>query len=180
MEMNKPPETFTTTRLLLRPPRMSDAPAIFSKYAQDLEATRYLVWRPSKNIQETEEFLKRYVAGWGIDSDFPWAITLKENGELIGMTGLRINWFKADLGYVLGRPWWGHGYATEAVRPIVDWALSQPSIYRVWAMCDVDNLASARVLEKVGMSREGVLRRSQMHPNVSDEPRDSYCYAIVK
>jgi len=47
-------------------------------------------------------------------------------------------------------------------------------------MCDVDNLASARVLEKVGMSREGVLRRSTMHPNASDEPRDSYCYAIVK
>jgi RimJ/RimL family protein N-acetyltransferase len=174
------PETFATPRLLLRPPRMSDALAIFSNYAQDSEATRYLIWRPHKNIHETEEFLDRYAADRGMDGDFPWAITLTAGGELIGMVGLRIRGFKADLGYVLGRPWWGRGYATEAVRPIVDWALSQPSVYRVWAMCDVDNLASARVLEKVGMSREGIMRRSQMHPNVSDEPRDSYCYAIVK
>ena len=174
------PETFSTTRLLLRPPRMSDASAIYSNYARDSEATRYLIWRPHKHIQETEEFLKRSVAGWGTDNDFPWAITLKDSDELIGMVGLRINEFKADLGYVIGQPWWGQGYATEAVQAIVDWALAQPSIYRVWAMCDVDNLASARVLEKVGMIREGVLRRSTSHPNVSDEPRDSYCYAIVK
>lgn len=178
--MIRAPETFATTRLLLRPPRLSDAPAIHSNYAQDPEATRYLVWRPHKDIHETEEFVARCVAVWGTDADFPWAITLKESGELIGMVGLRINDFKADLGYVIARPWWGRGYATEAVRPIVDWALSQPNIYRVWAMCDVDNVASAHVLEKVGMSREGILRRSTMHPNVSDEPRDSYCYAIVK
>lgn len=177
--MSKPPETFITLRLLLRPPRLSDAQSIFSNYAKDLETTRYLIWRPHKKIHETEEFLTR-VAVWGADDDFSWAVTLKDSGELIGMVGLRINEFKADLGYVLGRQWWGRGYATEAVQSIVDWALSQPGIYRVWAMCDVDNLASARVLEKVGMSREGVLRRSTMHPNVSEEPRDSYCYAIVK
>ena len=70
--------------------------------------------------------------------------------------------------------------AAEALRPIVEWSLAQPGIFRVWALCDVDNAASARVLEKVGMRREGLLRRNTMHPNVSDEPRDSYCYAIVK
>jgi RimJ/RimL family protein N-acetyltransferase len=85
-----------------------------------------------------------------------------------------------DLGYVLERASWGKGYMTEAVRFLVDWAVSQPSIYRVWATCDVTNLASAHVLEKVGMQREGVLRRWIMHPNLSEEPRDCYCYALVK
>ncbi len=69
---------------------------------------------------------------------------------------------------------------TEAVKAIVDWVLKQESIHRVWAFCDVENLASARVLEKVGMQREGVLRRWMIHPNVSDEPRDCYCYAITR
>ena len=69
---------------------------------------------------------------------------------------------------------------TEAARVIVDWVLKQEGIYRVWAFCDVENLASARVLEKVGMQKEGVLRRWMIHPNVSDEPRDCYCYAITR
>ena len=68
----------------------------------------------------------------------------------------------------------------EALKSVVEWALAQPEIYRVWATCDVDNVASARVLERAGMGREGVLRRWLVHPNLSDEPRDCLCYSIVK
>ena len=178
--MVRPPETFTTKRLILRPPRVSDANAIFFNYAQHSEATRYLIWRPHTDTHETETFLRHCEMVWRKNLEFPWAITLQDTGELIGMVGLRINDFKADVGYVVGPAWWRRGYATEALQTVVDWALSQPSIFRVWAMVDVDNPASARVLEKVGMKREGILRRSTLHPNVSDEPRDSYCYAIVK
>jgi ribosomal-protein-alanine N-acetyltransferase len=69
---------------------------------------------------------------------------------------------------------------TEALTPIVEWALAQPRIFRVWATCDIENRRSARVLEKVGMQFEGVLRRYVVHPNVSDEPRDALLYARVK
>jgi RimJ/RimL family protein N-acetyltransferase len=68
----------------------------------------------------------------------------------------------------------------EAARAIVDWGLSQNAIFRIWALCDVDNLASARVMEKIGMEKEGILRRCIIHPNVSDDPRDVYCYSMVK
>ena len=176
----KPPETFVTDRLRLRLPALSDADAIFNTYATDPEVTRYMIWQPHKSIEETNSFLARCAEGWLMRNEFPWAITLKESGELIGMLGLRIREFKADVGYCLARKFWGKGFAAEAATAIVNWALAQPQIFRVWAMCDVDNLASARVLEKVGMTREGIMRRSQMHPGVSDEPRDSYCYAIVK
>src|SRR5215831_19227433 len=69
---------------------------------------------------------------------------------------------------------------TEAVKSIVDWALKQREIYRVWSVCDVDNVGSARVMEKVGMQKEGILRRWSVHPSISPEPRDAYCYAITK
>ncbi|HLL76107.1 MAG TPA: GNAT family N-acetyltransferase [Pyrinomonadaceae bacterium] len=176
----RPPEIFETERLLLRVPRPSDAQAIFEGYARDAEVVRYLVWRPHNDIGETEQFLERCAQGWASGDEFPWAVTLKEGGDLVGMMGLRLRGFKADVGYVFARRWWGRGFAAEALRPVVGWALSQPAVFRVWALCDVDNAASARVLEKVGMTREGLLRRNTLHPNVSDEPRDSYCYAVVK
>jgi RimJ/RimL family protein N-acetyltransferase len=58
--------------------------------------------------------------------------------------------------------------------------MDQPTVYRVWAACDIDNIASARLLESVGMQLEGTLRRWLVHPNVSDSPRDCLCYAIVQ
>jgi RimJ/RimL family protein N-acetyltransferase len=96
------------------------------------------------------------------------------------MIEIRVNDFKADVGYALSPRFWGEGVATEALSSLVEWASAQSSIYRIWAVCDVDNLASSRVLEKVGMQREGLLRRYTMHPNISAEPRDCYCYAIAK
>ena len=65
---------------------------------------------------------------------------------------------------------------TEALTAVTVWALSQPSVFRIGAVCDVDNIGSARVLEKSGFVREGLLRRWLVHPNISDEPRDCYSY----
>ena len=164
---------------MLRQPTLDDARAIFETYAQDTEVTRFLTWRPHSTIGETRDFLQSRLDAWRKQSGFTWAITLLDQ-KLIGAIALRVRDFKADAGYVIARPFWNQGYATEALQAIVDWALAQPQIHRVWAVCDVDNRASARVLEKVGMAREGVLRRWIMHPNISDKPRDCLCYAIVK
>jgi [ribosomal protein S5]-alanine N-acetyltransferase len=176
----KPPERIETERLVLRIPSVADAEAIFDSYAQDARVTRYLTWRPHKHLQETKDFLADCVAAWTKDERFPFVVSTKESGEIAGMIEIRLNRFKADVGYVLSAEFWGKGFATEALRSLVEWALSQDSIYRVWALCDADNLASARVLEKAGMQREGLLRRQIIHPNISDEPRDCYCYAIAK
>jgi [ribosomal protein S5]-alanine N-acetyltransferase len=179
-ENMKPPEHVETKRLVLRVPSLADAETIFNSYAQETEVLRFLTWRPHRNIEETKGFLVDCAAAWKGGARFPYVITLGESGKVIGMIEIRINVFKADVGYVLSRQYWGGGMATEALRALVEWALSQESIHRVWALCDVENLASARVLEKVGMQREGLLRRQILHPNISDEPRDCYCYAAVK
>ena len=176
----RPPEIIETPRLTLRPPMTTDAEAIFTGYSHDVEVAKYMTWRPHENVEETRNYVQRCISVWEDDCAYPWIILRKEDGRLIGMIESRVGKFSMDIGYVLARAYWGRGYMPEAARSVVDWGLSQDGIFRVWASCDVDNLASARVMEKIGMRREGILRRWVIHPNISDKPRDAYCYSIVK
>jgi len=175
-----PPDSITTERLLLRFPVIEDAEAIFQEYAQDREVTRYLLWRPHQSLNDTMEFLTKCFFVLREKIAYPYGITLRETGKLIGMIELRIDAPRADLGFVLSRSYWNRGYMTEAVKALVSWALDQKDIFRVWARCDIENAASTRVLEKCGMEREGILRRWAVLPNISSEPRDCYTYAKVK
>ena len=176
----KPPEHIETERLILRKPRPEDANAMFTGWAQDAEVTRYLTWRPHKSIEESHEIIKRCLQLWDGEEDHPYMLTLKERDHPIGMLALHPDGFKIALGYVLAKPHWGRGYMTEASLAAIDLAFRQKGIYRVFATTDVENIGSQRVLEKAGMTREGLLRRYIMHPNVSDEPRDCYMFAVVK
>ena len=176
----KPPEAIRTEHLLLRKARADDAPVIFETYARDPEVTRYLVWTPHQSVQETYQFLIACEELWRTGKDFAYAITFKKDDSLIGMFGLHPMKMKVEVGYALARPYWGKSYMTEVLCAVIDWAFTQPDIYRVQAICDVENIASARVMEKAGMSREGLLRRYVLHPNISDVPRDSFMYAIVR
>lgn len=176
----KPPEQFETKRLLLRPPQRKDAEAIFSAYAQDHEVVRYLPWLPHASVENTRSFVQWSMEAWSGEHRFPWVITCKESKTLLGMIELRPHDFHASLGYVLARAYWNQGIMSEAVQVLVDWALAQPPIYRVWAICDQENIGSARVMEKVGMQQEGLMRRGVIHPNLSLAPRDCWLYAKVK
>jgi [ribosomal protein S5]-alanine N-acetyltransferase len=174
------PNQIETERLRLRPPQLTDAETIFNSYAQDLEVTRYLRWSPHKNISETVGYLQRTMEAREQGSSLPYAIELKENGDFVGVIEIRFDDFKANVGYVIARKHWGKGFTAEALRALIELAMARPEIYRVWAVCDVQNTASARVMEKAGMQREGILRRYILHPNVSSEPGDCFCYAITK
>jgi len=160
-------------------PTLQDAEAIFSGYAQDAEVTRYLTWQPHKDIEKTKAFLRSSIAAWMQGTEFGWVISIPPDDLAIGMIGLRISGFKANFGYVLARTYWGQGIMPEALRAIIDWAGKQSQILRLWAVCDVENPASARVMEKVGLQKEGVLRNWMLHPNRSAEPRDCLCYAKI-
>jgi [ribosomal protein S5]-alanine N-acetyltransferase len=175
-----PPHMIETARLRLRGARESDAEAIFAAYGQDHDVTMYLAWRPSGRIEETREHLRLTVKACEEGRALQWVILRNEDERLLGMIGGRIDGHKVELGYVLAKAYWNKGYMTEAVRAVVEWTLAQPEIFRVWAVCDVENPASARVMEKAAMKREGVLRRWSLHPTRSAEPRDCYSYAITK
>ena len=176
----KMPERIETARLVLRQPRIDDARAIFAGWAQDQEVTRFLTWQPHQTVEQTENFIQSCISVWKHGTRFPYMIILKENDHIIGMIDPRIEGAKVGLGYVAARAYWGKGYVPEATRMIIEWAFQQSSIYRVYATTDTENVASQRVLEKVGMQCEGILRKYIVHPNVSDVPRDSYMYAIIK
>jgi RimJ/RimL family protein N-acetyltransferase len=178
--MVKPERTWETRRLLARPAAVSDAAAVFEHYACDPAVAKYMTWRPHRSIDETNEFLRRCEQVWVDGSAFPWSLWLKDSGEFAGLVEIRVRGNSIDVGYALSQRWWRQGLMTEALTWVVKWALVQPEIFRVWATCDVDNVASARVLERVGMEREGVLRRWLVHPNLSATPRDALCYSIVK
>jgi RimJ/RimL family protein N-acetyltransferase len=171
-----PPETLTTARLILRKPRVQDAPLIFAAYAQDPDVTRYLTFRPHRDLNDTHEAIGRFLEQWHTGKSYCWLIFRKDRQDLMGAIAAGEDQ-GINLGYLLARPFWGQGFMSEALGAIVAWAFSIPSIFRVWAVCDLENEASARLLERNGFHKEGVLRRWSLHPNVSDIPRDCYCYA---
>lgn len=178
--MINPPKTLKTERLRLRKAKLSDAEAIFRQYAQDPEVTKYVSWRAHSDVEETRDYMRMCLLAWDVGKAFHWVIERLEDKQVIGMIIARVDKEKWELGYVLARKYWGRGYMTESLKGLIAWALKQKNIFRIWAVCDVDNAASARVMEKAGMQREGILRRWSVHPNISPEPRDSSCYAIVK
>jgi ribosomal-protein-alanine N-acetyltransferase len=175
-----PPETFESERLQLRKPVLADAEEIFRQYAQDAEVTKYLTWLPYGKVDETRAFIRTCLAMWQEGGSYHWTLVRKDDGQLLGMINARVDGHKWELGYVLARRYWGIGYMTEAVKRLIDTAFNDAAVYRVWAVCDVDNVASARVMEKAGMQREGLLRRWSVHPTCSAEPRDSFCYSIIR
>ena len=173
------PDTVETPRLHLRRPVPTDAERIFQTYAQDVEVTRYLEWLPHTSVETTKKFVAVCHDRWTSQIAFPYVITRKD-GELPGMIEVHPNGHRANFGYVLGRMYWGHGLMPEAIAAIVKLTMGHPAIYRMQATCDVENKASARALEKSGFSREGLLRKYIIHPNISPEPRDSLLYALTK
>ena len=178
--MIRPEPTWQTERLTARPALQTDAQVLFDEYATDPEVAAYMTWRPHRSIAETRAFLQRCEHVWLDGSAFPWTLWMKETGELAGLIEARVRRPAMDIGYALVRRRWRQGLMSEAVEAVIRWAFSQPEIFRVWATCDMENVASARLLEHVGMQREGVLRRWIVHPNISETPRDCFCYAIVK
>jgi [ribosomal protein S5]-alanine N-acetyltransferase len=174
------PEPWSTDRLTLRPVRLGDAEAI-SAYASDPEVTKYLVFAPHRSLADADEFLRMAVernSTMGASRTF--LIERKADGIAIGSFDVRPEDGRVEIGYAIARRFWNQGYATEALREALALLLAEPRIYRVEAYHDMDNPASGRVMEKAGMSREGVLRNHSVHPNVSTEPRDMILYAAVK
>lgn len=109
----------------------------------------------------------------------PFAIERPGRG-VIGAVGLEVEseHGRAELGYWVGRPYWGRGYATEACSRVLDYGFQVLNLRRVFARHVVENPASGRVLEKLGMTREGVLRQHDLHRG--ERPVDMLIYGILR
>ncbi|NBU20652.1 N-acetyltransferase [bacterium] len=151
------------------------------EYACDYEVVKYETWGPNTEAQ-TKEFLS-YAIKARQESPrqvYEFAVVLRDTGALIGACGIRIK-DKAnragDIGYTLRKDHWGQGLGTEVAKALVQFGFNQLKLHRIWATCHVNNKASARVLEKAGMQREGILRKNILQRG---EWRDSYLYAVLE
>jgi RimJ/RimL family protein N-acetyltransferase len=170
-----------TDRLLLREFVQEDWEAVH-RYASDPEVTRYTVWGPNTDEAETRAFLAQALAAQRTQPrpDFHFAVLLKQENRLIGSCSVAFSHVpsrEAELGYNYERASWGKGYATEAARAMLAFSFGELGQHRIWATCDPANVGSMRVLEKIGMQREGYLRE---HRWMKGHWRDSLLYAILE
>lgn len=168
-----------TNRLKLRPIHEGDSEIIFEKWTQDEDVSKYMTWTPHKKIQETEQFIMVCSDGWSQNS-YTWIIETKNTGKVIGCFAARLEKHKVDIGYLIIKSEWSKGYMTEVITAFITEAFKNEKINRIWAVCDVENIASKGVLEKAGMECEGILKSWLVHPNMSLQPRDCHCLSIVK
>jgi [ribosomal protein S5]-alanine N-acetyltransferase len=170
------PETLETQRLSLRPWRFDDVDAVLA-YATDEEWARYLPVPQPYEHQHAVEFVARQILT--DHSQHPsWAILFE--GVVIGGINIRFNFSRrlAGLGYSTARPVWDRGIATEAAAAVISAAFEvHRDLNRIEATADVRNLASQRVLEKLGMLREGTTRQNRV---VRGEVVDEAYYGLLR
>ena len=161
---NKGTKTIETHRLILRPFRVEDAPAMFRNWAHDSAVTEYLTWQPHVSEQVTAELLAAWEKRTAEDpSCYQWAIELKRIGEPIGsISAMHVNESveSAEIGWCIGRPWWGQGIMPEAGAAVFAYLFDEVGLNRIAARHDIRNPKSGRVMQKLGMTREGLLRQA--------------------
>jgi len=139
--------------------------------------TRLMDWKTHSDLSMSQEFIQATEAEWNRGSQHQWAITRQDTGQVIGAVACGELSHRVSIGYVLARPEWNMGFATEAADALVQLVELVPGVARIWATCDTENLASAKVLEKCGLIKEGILRNWSFRPNLEGAVRDSYVYA---
>lgn len=167
-------------RLLLRELEARDWAAVHA-YAADAEVARYMPWGPNSPA-ETHDFLRRAASHRRERPrrHYDFAVVLNADTRLIGAGGLHVSapeLSEAFIGYALNRAFWGQGYATETARGLLAFGFEQLGLHRIFAVCDPANAASARVLEKSGMRREGHLREHRWQKGAW---QDSLLYALLR
>lgn|SRR5262245_51477390 len=173
----KAPRRLETARIVLAAPTAADAAAIFERYASDPEVTHYLGWPRHHSVAETQAFLTFSAAEWERWPAGPYLIRARSDRCLLGGTGLSFE--RADqavTGYVLAKDAWGQGYATEALRAMVDVARAV-GVARIYALCHPQHRASSRVLEKCGFTRDTTWSKQVEFPNLAPGSlQDALCY----
>jgi ribosomal-protein-alanine N-acetyltransferase len=167
-------------RLVLRRPGPADAASILDRYAADPAVTKFLSWPRHRTVEDSHAFVHCSDEVWSATLAGPYLVWDRK-GELLGSTGLNVETpWRAATGFVLARAAWGQGYATEVAAAMVALA-ALIGLARLYALCHVENRASARVLQKTGFTFEGVLHSHTTFPNLDPtRPCDVECWAHVQ
>jgi RimJ/RimL family protein N-acetyltransferase len=143
--------TLETDRLSLRAFREADV-APFFELSQDPDVVRYVGERTVPTLQETWRAVAAWLGHWALRGYGQWAIEERDSGRLIGRAGIinPADWPGPEVGYLLGRAWWGHGYATEAARAAMSWGFRELGFEELISLIDPANAASIAVATRLG------------------------------
>lgn len=166
-----------TKRLILQPVRMVDAKAFFD-HASIPEVAKNAGFLP-KSISETRKYIRRSISEWrkAKPERMTVSILLKSKRTWIGSVELR--WLQdgvGEIGFFIHPNFWNKGYATEAANAILRWAFNRGGAHRMQGSCWTRNAASIRVLQKLGLQKEGTLRG---YAKVNDELQDDFLFAAT-
>lgn len=173
------PPRLETEHLLLRMIDRRDRDDMYD-YSSREDVTRYLLWSPHPSVDYTGGYIRSVVKHYRIGDFYDWAIVSKSDAHMIGTIGFtRLDMTNrvGELGYVVNPKYKGHGFATEAGRSILRFGFEQLGLNRIEARYMVENHASGRVMEKLGMSLEGVARCAMLVKGVC---RDIAVCAITR
>ncbi len=148
-----------TERLHLRKARLGDEYSMYKNYTTDPEMTKYVGWKPHKSVEETRvSFVEKRLNSYADDS-YRWVICEKGSDDVIGSIDVAgmFGFQTVEAGYALARMHWNKGYTTEALKAVIDY-MFEIGVHRVQAKHNVKNVGSGRVMEKAGMTKEGILR----------------------
>lgn len=167
-----------TNRLILREVEKNDVDDIHA-YASDPILTTHLTWDAHRTLRDTQDFIQFAFKQYEKNSVGPWAIIWKETNHVIGTIDLVWNkkHYSAELAYAISREFWRQGIGTEAVKKIIDFGFKKMELERIQARCVTDNIASYRLMEKIGMTYEGTLRKSMFRKGKQE---DIKMYAILR
>lgn len=165
-------------RIFMRCPKVDDISYI-KAYASSAEiAQNTFVPHPYPDDAATD-FVEIAKEGWDNDTDFVFAIIEKSSQQLVGVMGIHPTekHGRAEVGYWLGKPFWGQGYATQALRQLIQFGFEQLDLNRIQAGHFPENPASGRVMQKAGMQYEGTLKQYLYQ---RDRYRDVLYHAILR
>ena len=148
--------TLETDRLLLRPFTYEDAEDVFTCWESDPDVAKYMFWTSHNDIEKTKEWIAFETGQIEKDDWYRFALVLKETNVLIG-TGLIYFEEEVDsweIGYNLGKKYWGKGYTTEAMKQIISFAQEELGITEIVGRYAKENPESGKVMEKLGFQFE--------------------------
>ncbi len=149
-----------TSRLILRKFEEKDYQKMFDNWASDENVAKNAGWPKHESPDDTKELIEMWIKEYKEDNVFNWVIELKDMFPIGSITVVRkdLNNRICEIGYNIGRKYWNNGYATEAIKAILDYLFSLDLFNTITAQCFEFNVASSRVLEKNGFTKEGILR----------------------
>ena len=177
--MNKT-ETLETGRLILRKVKLEDSHYAFLNCFSVPEVNKFLNWSTHETENKTKEFFKSIIERYKQEYEFAWVIEVKAIGQVIGLIEVveqNSCHKRAEIGYQIGKDYWGMGYTTEAVKAVIKYLFSL-NYERVQGVCHEKNIASERVLLKSGMFFEGLLA-SYGYSKKNNQPYNAKMYAIA-